>query len=302
MNGRSKGGLGVLFLYIGAGIALLVSVASSIFTAFALIDRLVSYETLSWYQLSSAEMPMQAAFLLVSFVVLVGLVRKMRGVVHEYQGTVWYTLCRTIIFIILTASAVLVAVAVSVLFGSFFSGDISLPGFLKSVFVVGIGSAVFYYYRGVLHGAWRSQEKRERLFVVAASVLVVGIVIGTIAVFDPLSRPALQKAHDTVSCLSHLDSHLKTIYFEEKEIPAGTLSDGTLLDALSDALPHHRAWEGECDLTGMGITYEQIDATHYRLCAFFEVLPEGVSHKHYPHRFRVQRVGESCFEGDVGSR
>ena len=298
MNDRSKGGLGILFFYIGAGIALAVSVVSGILATFDLIDRLASYETLTWYQLSSTGMPVRAAFLLISFIVLVGVVRKMRGAVHEYQGTVWYTLCRTIIFIILTASVVLVAVAVSVLFGGLFSGDISLSGFLKSVFVVGVGSAVFYYYRGVLHGVWRSQKKRERIFVVVMSMLVAGIVVGAVVAFDPLSRPALQKVYDTISCLERLDSHLKGAYLEENKIPVGELSD----DALSDILPHYVAWETEVDCSAMGISYEQIDTSHYRLCASFEVLPEGVAHGHYPHRFRVQEIGESCFEEGADRR
>lgn len=293
MDERSKGGLGVLFFYVGAGIALLVSVVSGILAAFAIIDRLVSYETLTWYQLSSADMPMQAAFLLVSFVALVCVVWRMRGAVHEHQGTVWYTLCRTIIFIILTVSVVLVAVAVAVLFGGLFSGDMSLAGFLKSVFVVGIGSAVFYYYRGVLRGVWRSKKKQERVFVVVVSAVVACVVVGAVVVFNPLARPALQKAHTTVSCLDHLDSHLKSMYFDEKKIPAGTLSG----DALSAISPHYFNWEEDC--RAMDISYEQIDATNYRLCASFEVLPEGVSHKHYPYRFRVEEVGESCFEESV---
>ena len=290
MDERSKGGLGIFFLYVGAGIALLVSVISGVLVVFDLIDRLVSYETLSWYQLSSTSMPMHAAFLLVSFVVLVGVVRHMRGVVHEYQGTVWYTLCRAVIFIILTASVAMVAVAVSMLFGGLFSGDISWSGFLKSVFVAGVGLAVFYYYRGVLRGVWRSHKKQERVFVVVVSTLVALVVAGSVVVFNPFSRPALQKAFDTVSCLDSLDSVLGEMYFEEKKIPVGELSD----DALSDFLPRYFVWKGECDT--MGISYKRIDATRYQLCASFEVLPKGVSYKHYPHHFSVQEVGENCFE------
>ena len=288
MNERSKGGLSILFFYVGAGIALLVSVISGVLVVFDIIDRLVAYETLSWYQVSSTGMPMRAAFLLVSFVVLVGVVRKMRGVVHEYQGTVWYTLCRTIIFIILTCSVVLVAVAVAVLFGGLFSGDVSLSVFLKSVFVAGVGSAVFYYYRGVLHGVWRSQKKRERVFVVVVSVSVCCIVVGAVVVFNPFSYPSLREAYDTVSCLDRLDSHLKSVYFEEKEIPTGALSG----DALSDVLPRYTSWREDCG--AMGISYEQVDASHYRLCASFEVLPE--KQRYLSHRFHVESVGENCFE------
>lgn len=293
MNERSKGGLRILFFYIGAGIALLVSVISGTLVVFDIIDRLVSPENLSWYQLYSTDMPMRAAFLLVSFIILVGVARKMRGVVHEYQGTVWYTLCRTIIFIILTSSAALVAVAVSILFGDFFSGDMLWSDFLKSVFVTVVGSAIFYYYRGVLHGAWRSQERRERVFVSAVSVFVAGIVIGAVVVFNPFTRPALQKAYDTISCLERLDSQLKDLYFDEKEIPAGMLSG----DTLSDVLPRYSMWNDDCE--ALDISYEQIDATHYRLCAFFEALPEGVGYKYFPHHFHVEQVGESCFEEDA---
>ena len=298
MNEKNREGLKVLFFYIGTGIALLFAVVSGIRTLFGIINHLVISDSIGWYQLyNSTEMPVNAAFLLVSFIVLVVVTQKNRGTAHEHQDTIWYTLCRVIIYIILTVAVAMTAVAVSILFGDLFSGDISLNNSLKTIGVASVGLMVFYYYRGVLQGVWRAQKKQEKQFVVITSVLVGLVVVSAVAIVNPLEQPALQRTYDKLSCIESVDNTLREVYADEKK---GALPTTELYaDFLENEMrPYHHFREPEC--ANADITYELLDKTHYRLCASFEKLPQGATIQFYPYRkFPVQQIGKNCFERDA---
>ena len=298
MNEHNKGGLGVLFLYIGIGIALLFTSISGIQTYFKIINHLIFSNTITWYQLhNSTEMPMNAAFLLVSFIVLVILVRKTRNIVNDYRGTIWYTLCRTIIFIILTVSIALIGVAVSILFGDIFSGEILLNNFLKTIFVAAVGSAVFYYYHGILQGVWRTRKKQERLFVATVSTIVGLIVCGAIIIFNPFERPALKRTYETLGCVQSVSYTLTDAYLDEEGegLPA---TDKYTEFLENNTAMHHHIKDREC--VNANISYELISKTEYRLCAFFDAFPKGTTISHYPYKkFEVKEIGQNCFETNV---
>ncbi|MCY4577183.1 MAG: hypothetical protein OXB96_01990 [Candidatus Kaiserbacteria bacterium] len=304
MGEISKKGLGSLFFHIGTGIALAFSTVSGIRVGIGIIDRLVPSDHTSWYQLSHhSELSMSAAFLLVSFIVLV-IVQRYRGDMRDHMGTVWYTLCRAILFIILTVSVGLFAVAVSLLFGELFSGAVSLNSFLRMVFVIAVGSAIFYYYRGVLYAVWHVRKKRERIFVGVVSVLVGLLVFGAVTLVNPFKQPALRVTYGKLDCLESISRTLEDYYFghhpegEQQDLPTTDAYHAFLKD---DDLfsPHYYRTRGvRCE--DMGISYELIDATHYRLCTSFTTLPEGVAVRGYPyHDFPVPEVGEHCFDRDV---
>lgn len=286
MNDDSKGGLGYLFLYIGVGIALLFAVISGVRAIFGIIDHLIVSDSVGWYQLyRSTEMPISAAFLLVSFVVLFVVSRKVRGVTTDYRDTIWYTLCRTIILIIITVSVAMAAIAISLLFGDFFSGDISLNSFLKMLFVAGFGAMIFYYYRGVLQGVWRVRKKEERIFVISVSVLLALIIFVSVILSNPFERARLERAYETLSYVQNVYHSVEFFYNDEGHLPAS-------LDGI-DSLKHpHREY--------IDVSYEVVDKKSYRLCASFEVLPKGADMPRYSYtRFEVKEVGESCFDFTV---
>ena len=293
---KVKEGLEVLFLYIGIGITLLFTVISGIRTAFGIVNHSIAADSVGWYQVyGSTEMPVSASFLLVSFIVLVIILRKTRGTVNEYQGTVWYTLCRTIIFIILTAAIGMIAVAVSILFGDILSGEIALNNFLKTAIVSVSGAAIFYYYRGVLHGTWRTQKERERKFAVATSTAIGLIVVGAGLIFNPFAQSELRRTHEKLACVQSVSMALDSGYRVTEELPETEIYEEFIR---KHAEYHRHVWEEEC--READISYKRVDATHYQLCVSLETLPEGVTMKHYPyHQFMVEKIGENCFDREV---
>ena len=49
--------------------------------------------------------------------------------------------------------------------------------------------------------------------------------------------------------------------------------------------------------TDIAVSYEVVGGKEYRLCASFEVLPEGTDMRGYPYaRFKIDEIGESCFD------
>ena len=118
MSDLDKSGIGLLFLYIGVGIALLFTIVSGFQSVFGIIDHLVLDDSVSWHSLyRSTDLPISAAFLLVSFSVLFIVLRRTRSFGNSHQGTIWHTLCRAVILIIVTVSVGMMAVPVSFLFG-----------------------------------------------------------------------------------------------------------------------------------------------------------------------------------------
>lgn len=285
MDDSSKGGLGFLFLYIGIGLALLFTVISGVRAVFGIIDHLVLSDSVGWYQLyRSTELPVSAAFLLVSFLVLFVILRKVRGVTNDYRDTIWYTFCRTIILIIITVSVVMTAVAVSLLFGDLLSGDVSLNSFLKMFFVVGVGLMVFYYHRGVLHGAWRVRRGEERTFVVAVSVLLALIILTAVIVSNPFERVRMERIYKTLNYIQGAYHSVEHFYGDEGYLPVS-------LDEVDSLKRPHREY------IDIDIFYEIVNKKSYRLCASFDALPKGANVPHYPYaRFEVAEIGENCFD------
>lgn len=287
MNDFDKGGLGFLFLYIGVGIALCFTVVSGIRALFGIIDHLVLADSVSWYILHrSTELPVSAAFLLVSFFVLFILMRKTRSVTVNYHGTTWHTLCRIIILIVMTVAVGMAGVSVSLLFGGFLSGDISLNGFFKMIFVSGVSAVVFYYYRGVLHGIWRGQKKEEKIFVSAVCTTIALVVVTAGLLSNPFNRSGLEETYEKLVSIQNIYHSLEFFYNEEGHLPVS-------LDDESFAKDRHHLNTDRYNT----ISYEVVDAVSFNLCADFAVLPEGVDMKHYPYsRFKVGEIGKNCFE------
>lgn len=285
MDDGSKGGLGFLFLYIGIGIAMLFTVISGIRAVFGVIDHLVLSDSVGWYQLyRSTEMPISAAFLLVSFVVLFIILRKVRGVTTDYRDTIWYTLCRTVILIIITVSVAMTAVAISLLFGDILSGDTSLNSFFKMIFVAGVGLMIFYYYSGVLQGVWRIRKKEERVFVISVSVLLTLIILVSVILSNPFERARLERTYETLSYIQGVYYSIEHFYSDEGRLPVS-------LEEI-DLLKYPRREYIDTD-----ISYKVVNKKLYHLCASFDILPKGIDMQHYPYiRFEVKEIGENCFD------
>lgn len=297
MDEIKKRGMIALFMYIGIAISLTITVIFGLSTAFHIINYFIPSSSLNWhgdYRYGILEnLPPSISFLLVAFIILCFLSWKVRTIVTDYRETVWYPLCHAVIMIILTASMIAVAVSAALVIGGVLGGDISLGYLFKLLFTIGTGAMVFFYYRGVMRGLWRTHKREEWTFVMSMTSLIIILVITSVSILNPFERPALDKTYDTLEAMKGISEDLH-MYHRETGLLPSDVRDTAFLQ--SDVVHGTYRWEGYLDDE---FTYERTEDSSYRLCASFEALPRMTSLPGYPYeQFLVETVGESCFDLD----
>ena len=298
MDQEKRQGMVALFMYVGIAIALIVTVVSSFITVFGIIDYLIPKESASWYWIHRGifdALSGSVSFLLVSFGILYYVSCKVRLLTgNQFAETVYYKVCHAIILFVLVLSFLAVAISSALLLSGILGGDISLGYFFKLLFVAGVGGLVFFYYRGVLRGVWRTHRKEERTLVCICAFLIVLIVITAVAILNPLDRKEISETLETLEIIEAFSNDVDRYYAEVKNIPVNPGSQAFLKH---DAVYHGRyLWEKHLDEQ---FTYKRINAANYRVCASFEALPTDAMKKHsgYPYeRFEIEKRGETCFD------
>ena len=281
--------IGILLLYIGILISLLVTVISTLTLSFSGINYLLMPDSFMWHDYRYGfldSLPASVAFFIVGFFVLIVLSRKVRAFerASEVQG-VWYSLSQTVIMLVLGISLAAVLVSLGILLEGILSGDVELAFLLKLLSVVLVGSAVFYYYRGVLKKRWRSHVKEERVFVSCITVFAVVLISFAVVLLDPLHRQDLNTTFSTLEYLVETQRSVSAQVKDKKGLPDS-------IDEVSNDF--YRYWTPSDPIEGF--SYTKNSPTSYTLCAFFPILPRGVDLKRYPYtEFPVSKEGENCF-------
>ena len=289
-----------LFMYIGIAISLIVTVIFGLITAFQVINYLVPSDSLNWYAdyrygiLSG--LPSFISFLTVAFGILCFLSWKVRTIFTDYRETVWYPLCHAVIMLILTVSMGAIAVSLALIISGMLAGDISLSYLFKLLFTIGAGAVVFFYYRGVMRGLWRTHKREERAFVISVTLLVFILIAASVGILNPPQRQALNRTYDTLETMRSVSDDIYTYYRDTELLPVD-IEDSMFLRHKTVNREHFfplREHE-----TGT-FTYEPGTGTSYRLCASFDALPQMTFLDDYPYRqFPVEETGMTCFTLDA---
>ena len=289
----------ILFMYIGIAVALIVAVVSSFFTAFNIIDYvLVSEDPHDWYwyhRYVFDALSGSVSFLLVSYGILVYISRKVRLLTdNRFHTTVFYRICHAIVLLLIILSFFAVAISLATLLAGFLGGDISLGYAFKALFVAGVGGVVFFYYRGVLQGMWRTHRKEERILVGTCTVLVLFLITVGIIILNPLERRSINETFETLEIIDAFSEDINAYYKRVEDVPdLDTVNSGAFLD--NEGVYREYSWGRHL---GERFTYERLDKSSYRICASFESVPNEAAKKSngYPYRrFEVEEEGEQCF-------
>ena len=293
----SQKGISSSFVWAGIALSLLVAILFGFQVAFAIIDYLMPSDQLSWYSFRGNlnSLPQSAAFLLVSFGVLLRLSQKaLLFSIEEQRESVWYSIRHAIIVFILALSVIVLVYSLASFLGDVFGGDFYLGLLFKTAFSFGVGAMVFYYYRGVLKDVWRVHASEEKKFIISVSALVVLLTFVAVVIASPLSRHELADTYETLEALDVVSSDIESFYRENVYLPNQL---GASVFLAHDSVQHARFWE---EYLGDRFTYEKSGQSSYQLCASFEVLPKGVDLAQYPYgQFVVEETGETCFTLDV---
>ena len=300
MDETKKLGMAVMFIYIGIAIALIVTVVSSFVTAFNVIDYLIPSDTLSWYWYHEHifdVLSVSVSFLIVAFGVLFYLSRRVRLLIGgQFGETIFYKICHGIILFVLTLSFLAVAISSVMLLSGLLGGDISLSYLFKLLFVAGVGGMVFFYYRGVLRGMWRTHRTEEVTMISICAALIFVIAVTTIVILNPLERRAMDETFETLEMIESLTGDIDSYYEKVKYLP---------MDPSNRAFVNHESvyreyyWEQHI---GERFTYKRSNNLAYTICAEFDAVPSEKAKKAdgYPYeQFEITEEGETCFDLSV---
>ena len=296
---RVQKGVQTLFLYVGIAISLLVTVVASFFAAFDIIEHFILPESFGWYDFyysisGGGGLSTSVAFLIVGFVVLCILSRTVRSITsHQSSDTVWYKGCQSVIMIVLALSLGAVFITSALVLDGILDGDISLAYALQLLFTFGVGLMVFYYYRGVLRGVWRTHRKEEKTFLFSVVILVILLITSGVYIMNPLDRRDLDDTYATLHILETTHHEVNKFYKEKKYLPAD-------LDTIPHLADSDVRWSPFNDGMAEEVVYEKTAFSTYSLCTSFRFLPEGIDFHDYPFKdFPVEKVGDVCFDFDA---
>ena len=298
MDDEKKQGMTILFMYVSIGITLIVAVVSSFVAVFNIIDYFLASweESFNWYWRHKHMFDTLAnavSFLLVSYGVLFYVSRKVRLLTdNRFYTSVFYRICHAVVLFIIILSLLAVSVSLATLLSGFLGGDISIGYAFKSLFVAGIGGVVFFYYRGVLHGMWRTHRKEEKVLVGTCTLLVLLIIVTSVSILNPFERRSVNETFETLESMKAFTEDVDGYYKRTGSVPSD-INSSEFLD--NEGVYREYEWEKE---VGERFTYERLSDTVYNLCASFNAVPPERfrNSSGYPYeRFKIQGKGEQCF-------
>jgi hypothetical protein len=296
------------FMWLGAMVALVISVTSIIALWFEYIDQLTNSVVASGYDPYSEGIRIAIACLIVMFPLYVFFTRLLNQDIRKHSEKEHLWVRRWLIFLALFISGLTIAIDLIVLINTFLSGEELTAAFLLKVLTVFVVvGGVFTYYLQDIRGIWRTKEKTARVIGVTVSLLIfISIFAGFFIMGTPHMQRLLRFDRDRISHLENIQYAVTDYYRNKQELPQ-TLED------LEDPLDM-RFIESDPE-TGDAYTYRILETDldenpKFEVCATFSTaspkLEEGIDISNWRIRELVQQneqwyheVGETCFEREV---
>ncbi len=291
------------FLWLGAMVALYISVGSFVALLFEYIDRLVGPH-IAGYDPYSGGISFAIASLIVLFPVYVYLTRMLNQDIraHPEKRELWVR--RWLVFLTVFAAGIGMIIDLIVLLYTFLSGEALTTAFLlKVVTILVIFGAVLYYYLQALRGVWEQHEKRSRMIGYATGAIVIIAIIGGFFIMgSPQAQRELRDDQARISDLQMLETRIQDYYRDKQELPE------ELADITSD---YQGAYLPRDPRTNESYEYARIDATTFELCATFaQPLPHLEAGAAASDDWRVRELerqqanwdhdaGHTCFEKEI---
>jgi hypothetical protein len=236
---------------------------------------------------------------IISAPIFYWLTRLIRRAMAKGQLSAEASIRRWLTYFILFVSAVVAIIWLIMTINSFLNGELTFKFILKALTVLAITTSIFtYYFYDIKHGQ-NAKQNIIKIYLFGSLVLVAAVFVASFFfVESPAEARARQHDQAVINDLSTLDGAINSFYStNNKKLPA-KLSDLTQLSA-SYYLPAD-AFVDEADKSAYG--YKIIDATHYQLCANWQVASEVLSKSDsfYVDARWQHEVGSKCFDRQVG--
>jgi len=287
------------FLYLGAMIALYVSVISLLTLLFQYINVLLP-DALDYgyaYNGYSGSIRFAIASLIVIFPLYLVLSRRLNKDLSQHQEKKDLWIRKWLIYITLFVGSIAILVDLIVLINTFLGGEITARFVWKVLAILVVVGDVFVYYYLDLKGRWQEKIKQANLIALINGVVVLGIII---AGFFIIGTPADQRLYrfdeQKVQDLVGIQSQVVIFWQDKNRLPRDL--DETKDPIKSFAIPVDPQ-------SGEEYGYRVLGPLTFELCAEFnkESISQSIAQPYYYDEFLDGRwnhgEGEVCFERTI---
>ncbi|MAJ97099.1 MAG: hypothetical protein CMI56_00605 [Parcubacteria group bacterium] len=304
MNERIKATPKDFFLWLGAMVALYLSVGSVVAVTFEYIERLVGSSSIIGYDPYSGGMQFAIASLIVVFPVYIILTRILNQDIRRNPEKKELWIRRWLVFLTVFLAGLALVIDLIVLLYTFLGGEQLTAAFLlKVVTIFVLFAGIFYYYLKDIHGYWENNEKQSKMVGGGvALVVLMTIISGFVIMGSPATQRALREDDQRIRDLQGIQSQVTEYYRTTEELPNS-------LEDLKDPLVG--AYIQNDPATGEPYEYTATGKLTFELCATFALpLPEFNEKGIDPSDWRVRDLqqkaedwghgeGRTCFERTI---
>ena len=195
------------FLWLGAMIALYLSVGSFAVLIFEYIERLFGSNAILGYDPYSGAIRFAIASLIVVFPIYLLLTRMLNQDIRHNPEKKDLWVRRWLVFLTVFAAGFGLVIDLVVLIHTFLGGEELTTAFLLKVISLFIlFSGVFYYYLQDIRGYWEKNEKKSKMVGSGVSLVVLLCIIsGFIIMGSPATQRALREDQQRINDLHYLN-------------------------------------------------------------------------------------------------
>ncbi len=224
MNGDGKTKILDVFLYLGIGISLIVSITNFLQVLFTAIDRkfvdVLSYST--YVDVTYSDMRFAIASLVVMFPIYVGLSWYVARDIEKYLYKQDIVVRKVLIYCTLFITVLsLIGTLVSVVY-TYLGGDLSIRFGLKALSVFAVAASVFGYYMYSLKRDYSKKSIVPVFISFLAAVIVIASVVWSISIIGTPKQMRAQKIDSTrLSDLSRIQQEVFNRFQMTDKLPNG---------------------------------------------------------------------------------
>ncbi len=250
------------FLWLGAMIALYVSVGSFITLIFQYINVLFPDALVRGYDPYSGPIRFAIASLIIIFPVYLLITRMINQDLRRHHQKREYGFRKWLIYITLFVAGVSIIGDLVTLVNYFLNGDVTARFGLKVLTVLVVAGAVFAYYLADLRGRWEKEEGTAKSIGIGTGLIVlVSVIAGFFIIGSPMAARDARFDQERISDLQSIQWQVVS-YWQSKAI----LPDTT--DQLTDSI---QGFVVPVDpKTHAVYEYQKTATTTFTLCAQFE--------------------------------
>ena len=293
-----------VFTYLLVTVTLYAAIVSFTALVFSYIDVLYPDLLNFCYTCSLDQIRWSSSVLIVVFPVFLFIFSHLR---KEYLASPEKREIRArkwLVYLTLFLSAVTVIVDLIVLIFNFYSGDLTTKFLLKTLVILAVAAAVFWYYiRDIREGSINSQ-KTKTIAWVTSLVILIAIIGGFFIVGSPAAQRERRFDEQRVYDLQNIQSTIAYSYYTSKQkLPASL--DGLRNDISGFMVPVDPQ-------TGQSYQYRIIGQLSFELCADFKTSGQESAMSKYSMPAAIERgplvqgqqnwqhgIGRVCFSRTI---